>query len=170
MSIKPVVYFAHGKESGPTGTKILALSGIAINKGFQVESPDYSGIPNPELRIQKLISTVPQNQERLILVGSSMGAYVSAAASQVLRPEGLFLMAPAFYIPEYQRQNPKPFAEQSVVVHGWRDEIVPVENSIRYAKEFRVPLYILDSDHQLTSALPVLQQLFEIFLDQFLWR
>ena len=44
--------------------------------------------------------------ERLILVGSSMGGYVSTVASVSLKPAGLFLMAPAFYMPIGREQNP----------------------------------------------------------------
>jgi hypothetical protein len=36
-------------------------------------------------------------------------------------------------------------------VHGWNDDVVPVENSIRFAKECNASLHILDADHRLTA-------------------
>ncbi len=95
-----VVYFAHGKESGPWGIKIIALAKIARKKRFAVESPDYSFTMDPEERVKKLFSLNPRAQRDLVLVGSSMGGYISTVASKKLKPSGLFLLAPAFYIIE----------------------------------------------------------------------
>ncbi len=161
-----VVYFAHGKESGPWGKKITALAKIARKKGFQVESPDYSFTQDPEKRVEYLLSLKPEAKKFLILVGSSMGGYVSTVASARLKPKGLFLMAPAFYIPKYQRQNPKPKAQWTTIVHGWDDRVIPVENSIRFAKAHRCDLFILNSDHQLTSVLSTIESLFSTFLER----
>ena len=36
------IYFAHGKESGPWGSKIKRLAGIAEDLGCAVESIDYT--------------------------------------------------------------------------------------------------------------------------------
>ena len=161
-----VVYFAHGKESGPWGTKITALAQIAKAKGCHVESPDYAQTMDPDERVKKLISLKPSAKKHLILVGSSMGGYVSTVASERLKVSGLFLLAPAFYKIGYKAQDLKARAGLTVIVHGWNDEIIPVENSIRFAKEHKAELYILDSDHRLMSALPTIEKLFEIFLQR----
>lgn len=161
-----VIYFAHGKESGPWGTKISLLANIARARGFVVESPDYSVIANPDQRVQKLLSICEADLENLILVGSSMGAYVSTVASEILRPQGLFLMAPAFYTEGYDQQNPHPNAKFTTMIHGWDDEVIPVERSIRFAQEHKVELHITNGDHRLTNQLPLLQTLFGHFLDR----
>jgi fermentation-respiration switch protein FrsA (DUF1100 family) len=36
-------------------------------------------------------------------------------------------------------------------VHGWRDDVVPVDNSIRYARENLATLHVVDGDHRLTE-------------------
>ena len=159
-----IVYFAHGKESGPWGTKIQALAKIAQAHGCHVESPDYSSTMDPEERVKMLLKLKPLAQKNLFLVGSSMGGYVSAVASSHLKVKGLFLLAPAFHIKRYAVQSPKPGANLTVIIHGWDDEIVPVQNSIRFAKTHKAELYILESDHRLTSALPTIKELFEVFL------
>ena len=161
-----LVYFAHGKESGPWGDKIQHLAAIAKACGFEVESPDYSFTKNQEERVEMLLALNPQ-ADNLILVGSSMGGYVSAVASDQLKPDGLFLMAPAFYVPFYNEQNPKPYASKTIIVHGENDEIIPVSHSKKYADEYDVELHVLNSDHRLKSAITDIGELFKDFLNTF---
>ena len=71
------IYFNHGKESGPWGTKINALAAIARQKGFRVESPDYSDQPDPDTRVEELLNLRLPDSEFTVLVGSSMGGYVA---------------------------------------------------------------------------------------------
>lgn len=157
------IYFNHGKESGPWGDKITRLARAAQNHGYAVESLDYSGM-NPEQRIDKLLISDARNANPLILVGSSMGAYVAAVASETLRPKGLFLMAPAFYIQEFEIQEPIPYAEHVTLVHGWEDELIPFENSVRYAGKYKATLHIVESDHRLSDKLDQIAGFFETFL------
>ena len=162
--MKHLVLFAHGKESGPLGSKITHLAAIAERLGCRVLSPDYSSLLDPDARVKQLLSMelLPHNQ--LVLVGSSMGGYVSTVASQKLKPAGLFLMAPAFYLPGYGEQEPASGAERTCVVFGWQDELIPVEHGIRFARLQKADLHILDSDHRLNSVLAEVGVLFEQFL------
>ncbi len=162
----PTIYFAHGKESGPWGSKIQALASVAEDKGCRVESPDYSGIADPDVRVEKLLSLAAMENGPLVLVGSSMGGYVSTVASRQLRPTGLFLMAPAFYLSGYGEQEPRPEAKLTSIVHGWNDEVVPVENAIRFARRHRCELHLFDSDHRLMSHLQFIEGLFDNFLQR----
>jgi len=163
----PTVYFAHGKESGPWGTKIQHLAAIARRRGCQVESPDYSAIPDPDARVDLLLG-LASGKPDLLLVGSSMGGYVSTVAAHTLDTRGLFLMAPALYIPGYRAQRYHPSTRRIAVVHGWHDDIVPVRHSIEFARETHSELHILDGDHRLNDVLPVVGQLFEGFLQRVL--
>lgn len=172
---KLLVVFSHGKESGPLGTKIQTLMTVAKRHGAQVMSVDYREYPagvvhdqnragEAERRVAQLLSIKLPEHERLVLVGSSMGGYVSTVASQHLKPGGLFLLAPAFYLPGYAQQDLAPNAKQICVVHGWRDNVVPPTNSIRFAKSNHSDLYLLDGDHRLNAALPKIESIFENFL------
>jgi hypothetical protein len=49
-------------------------------------------------------------------------------------------------------------------VHGWRDDVVPVENSIRWARERGAALHVLDSDHRLEDQIGVIGHLLRDFL------
>ncbi len=157
------IYFSHGKESGPWGTKIRRLAAVAQQAGWQVTSIDYTTTRNPDARVQILLNAHPTG-EPLVLVGSSMGGYVSAVAAQTLTPGGLFLLAPAIDLPGYAVQNPQPHAAVIEIVHGWRDEIVPPENVLRFARERRTTLHLLDDAHRLVNVLPQIETLFAAFL------
>ena len=161
-----LVCFAHGKESGPWGTKIRVLTEVAQQRGFVVQSIDFQGLQSPAERVEKLLRCRPRARRRLVMVGSSMGAYVSVLASQQLNPLGLFLMAPAFYLPGYESIESPPAARLVQVVHGWRDEVVPVDYAIRFAREHGAELVLLHAKHNLVEALPILKQLFAGFLDR----
>jgi predicted esterase len=162
--MKNLVLFAHGKESGPWGSKIKHLAAIAERHPCKVLSPDYRDTPNPDARVQQLLKMDLIPYEKLILVGSSMGGYVSTLASQSLKPEGLFLMAPAFYMPDYADQAPVSGASKNCVIFGWQDEVIPVEHGIRFAQHQRAELHLFDSDHRLDSVLPEVGKIFESFL------
>ena len=158
------VVFSHGKESGPWGAKISALADIARSEGWAVESVDYRGIDDPHERVTRLLGYCREFQGRLVLVGSSMGGHVSAAAAGVLRPRGLFLLAPAFYMAGYEQYTPQDVACPTAIVHGWHDDIVPVENSIRWAREHAATLHILESGHRLEDRIGEISALLRDFL------
>jgi len=161
-----IVYFAHGKESGPRGRKITYLGGICREYGLRIESPDYSDLADPEARVQRLLEVCGTDSADIILVGSSMGAYVSARAAGAIKPQGLFLMAPAVYLPGYPAQSFSDLPHETVIVHGWRDSVVPVDNAIRLARDNRCEIDLIDADHALGDALPRLGQIFTSFLQR----
>jgi predicted alpha/beta-hydrolase family hydrolase len=158
------VVFSHGKESGPWGSKIVALAAVARDLGIGVESVDYQGIDDPRARVEKLLAIGAGLVGPLVLVGSSLGGHVSAAAAAALRPKALFLMAPAFYMPGFEAYTPVDVPCPASIVHGWNDTIVPVANSIRWAGERRASLHILDSDHRLQDRIATIAELFRAFL------
>jgi pimeloyl-ACP methyl ester carboxylesterase len=159
------VVFSHGQESGPWGAKITAMAAVGSSLGVAVESVDYRGLSDPDARIAKLIDTAPTLAAPLVLVGSSLGGHVAAAAAATLRPRALFLLAPAFYMPGFEARTPQAVACPTAVVHGWRDAVVPVEHSIRWAREHRAALHVLDSGHRLEDKIEEICRLLRSFLD-----
>lgn len=127
-------------------------------------SPDFTDSMDPDFRVQKLLQVIGTPSRPLVLVGSSMGGYVVTVASETLRPAGLFLMAPAFYLPGYARQDPAPCAGKTVIVHGWQDDVVPPDHVIRFARLHGSELHMLDAGHTLTEKIDALGRLFEDFL------
>jgi predicted esterase len=159
-----MVIFSHGQESGPWGTKIRAMAEAAKGLGCNVDSIDYQGIADPTERVEKLLRECAEITEPLILVGSSMGGHVATAAADALGAVGLFVLAPAFYMEGYEDLTPSPPAMHICIVHGWHDDIVPVENSIRFAKSCSATLNLVDGDHRLTANLTEINE----YLTQFI--
>lgn len=158
------VIFSHGKESGPWGTKIKALADIAKQHGHEVDSIDYSGISSPDKRADKLISVLANKTQANILVGSSMGGYVSLLASENYACEGLFMLAPALYIPDYEKQSYTSKAKHICIVHGRRDDIIPYQHSQRYALTANCELHLIEGDHRLNTSLKEVYEIFDRFL------
>lgn len=158
MPEQGLVCFAHGKESGPWGSKITHLAAVARARGFEVISPDYSHTFDPAERVAHLLRQAPRGTP-LVLVGSSMGAYVSAMACAQLRPDALFLMAPALYFPGWDAE-PQDIPALCSVVHGWDDEVVPVERALRFARIHRAELTVLAAGHTLNDQIPLVAELF----------
>jgi hypothetical protein len=78
----------------------------------------------------------------------------------------LFLLAPAFHVADYAQQSPPPRARSVAIVHGWNDDVVPVDSSVRYAREHHAALHVVDDDHRLSGDLELLAGLFTLFLKQ----
>ncbi len=162
----PAVYFSHGQESGPWGAKIQAMSETVKALGCRIESIDYQGIADPTDRVDKLIAACRGVREPLILVGSSMGGHVATAAAPAVNAAGLFVLAPAYFMPEFEDLTPEPPDIPIVIVHGWRDDVVPVENSIRFARQCRATLHLLDGDHRLTDNIAEINEYLAQFVRQ----
>jgi pimeloyl-ACP methyl ester carboxylesterase len=160
----PAVYFSHGQESGPWGSKIKAMAETVTALGCRVESVDYRGIADPSARVAKLVDVCRGAEEPLILVGSSMGGLVATAAAATVGAVGLFVLAPAYYMDGCEELTPPAPDIPLVIVHGWRDDVVPVGNSIRYARNCLATLHVVDGDHRLTANIDEINHYLRRFL------
>jgi pimeloyl-ACP methyl ester carboxylesterase len=158
------VVFSHGKESGPWGKKISALAEVARSEGFDAHSVDYRGLDDPRQRTARLVDFCKELSGDLVLVGSSLGGYVAVASASLLHARGVFLLAPALYVQGLPELRDGVLDCPAAVVHGWRDDVVPFEDSIRFARAHHAALHLLESDHNLHSQIRVVQYLFEYFL------
>jgi alpha/beta superfamily hydrolase len=160
------VIFSHGQESGPWGTKIRAMADLVKSLGCEADSIDYQGIADPTERVAKCVRECADITDKLILVGSSMGGHVATAAAGQLNAAGLFVLAPAYFMEGYEDLTPEPPPIPVSIVHGWHDDVVPVENSIRYASSCSATLHIVDGDHRLTDNVDEINE----YLSQFIER
>ena len=163
--MQPLIHFVHGKESGPWGRKISYLSAIAEKKGFDIESLDYAGIADPVQRANKLAEACAKRPPD-ILVGSSMGGWVAATATATLAVRGLFLMAPAFYMPDYPEHRLGCEGARIEIVHGWRDGVIPYQHSVRFAESHGCTLHLIEDDHRLANRLDLLGEYFAAFIER----
>ena len=159
------VILSHGKESGPNGTKIQILSKVAKENGFHPISIDYRSCKDAEERVELLKQKIADiSYTELVLVGSSMGGYVSTVAANKIELKGLFLMCPALYLLGYEAQEYSVLTKNIEIIHGWQDDIVPYEHSVRFGKENLANLHLVSDNHRLSGSHLFLGQIFANFL------
>lgn len=159
-----IVIYNHGKDSTPWGEKTMAFVEATKHHGYEFESPDYTKKPDPDERVNQLLTLGLTGYRKVVFIGSSMGAYVATIAAESLtNAAGLFLLAPAFYLTGYSRTDFKPLPK-TWVFHGWQDDVVPPENAWLFCQRYRTRLLMLNSDHRLIDHLPLLVEEFEKFL------
>ena len=125
------VIFSHGLDSGPRANKIVALRPVADAAGWATEAVDDRDVnDDPVARIDRLVARIEGDDRPTVLVGSSMGGFVSVMAAERVKVAGLFVMAPALYLEHRHpgattRDRDTPKTDRVHVVHGWRDDIIP---------------------------------------------
>ncbi len=151
----PIV-FAHGLEGSPNGRKIQFLQAA----GLEVVAPDGRGLA----LVDRLVALEEATRGRpTLLVGSSYGG-LAAAHLAMLYPDrfvGLLLLAPALHhaerpVHDVSRLCPPP-GVPTVVLHGVRDQVVPIASSRIYAEK-GATLQELNDDHSLAGSLDAMLQ------------
>lgn len=165
------VIFSHGHLSSPESRKIQVLAPLARERGYAVEALDYRDLRDDPLgRIERLAEHLAGLEEPPILVGSSMGGIVSMAAAERYPVAGLFLLAPALFLEDRLpnmavRECYQPRCQQIVLIHGWHDEVIPWQHSLRFSETSSAALHLIDASHQLVDRLSIISALFAEFLE-----
>ncbi len=163
------IIFSHGRQGKPDGRKIRQLTQIVKAKGWQSHSVDYTDTLDPDIRAQRLIDVVSRQQQPFCLVGSSMGGYASLIAADSADKhllKGVFLMAPALFLPRYRQQRFTTAINTLEIVHGWHDTTVLYEHSIRYARQANCILHLLNDNHHFSENPEAVEHLFTLFLQR----
>ncbi|MBP3194680.1 MAG: alpha/beta hydrolase [Cardiobacteriaceae bacterium] len=163
---------SHGRGGSPNDDLIVNLAKVAAEFDIDVEKIDDADIQNqPEERSQRLIERVnklPADAE-VILAGFSMGGYTSARAAEVCgNVRGAFLIAPALYMPHYGAHRWQSDLINVEIVHGWSDDVVIYEQSLRFARELNAPLHLLPGGHMLKSQTLKICNIFRLYLQKIL--
>ncbi|MGP1666217.1 MAG: alpha/beta hydrolase, partial [Rhodanobacter sp.] len=101
-----------------------------------------------------------------LLVGSSMGAFVSGLVSLDVPVAGLLLLATPSEIPGYARPFDLRVGVPTVLIHGWRDEVCALGGVQAFAAQRRLPLLVLNDDHRLGASMDAISAQFCYLLDQ----
>lgn len=163
--LRGLVHFVHGKESGPHGRKIKAMMEIAEQSGWCTQSLDYAFTADPALRLAKLDAALCDHEGPLVLAGSSMGGWIALEAASRAATLGVFLLAPALAMPHYPTLG-TPVSAPTEIIHGWADDVVPAEHSIKFARTNNCRLHLLPGGHRLDEQITTICQLFQLFLDR----
>ncbi len=140
--------FIHGLESSGRGFKGRLLRGVYGD----TLTPDFRGAL--EERMAQLAPLL-EGAVPWILVGSSFGGLMAAlvACQQPTRVHRLILLAPALHYPAFHPSE--PVAVPTLLVHGTRDEIVPLDR-VRLAAErafTQLTFRQVDDDHLLHATV-----------------
>ncbi|HEV2538755.1 MAG TPA: alpha/beta fold hydrolase [Frateuria sp.] len=165
------ILLSHGSGSSPEATKVSALVALAEGRGWRTQRPDYreddarghAGSVAP--RLARLNAAIAACGTPPLLVGSSMGAFVSALASLDHPVAGLFLLATPEAIPGFDVALDARQDVPTLLVHGWRDEVCPLDDIYAFAGRRQLPLLVLDDDHRLGGSLAAIERQFALFLD-----
>lgn len=166
------VVLSHGFNSGPGATKIAALAEVARGQGWQAVCPDFRADDARGLadavapRRARLLAGLASATRPLVLVGSSMGAFVSALVAPEVDCSGLFVLALPVAIPECAHRLMAPRGVRAMLVHGYRDEVCPFSAAVTFARDAGAPALLLDDDHTLMAQLAVIEEQFAAFLRQ----
>ncbi len=168
-AIRGLAVLSHGLESSPEATKVSALAEVAARRGWETLRPDYRDLDamGPEQagppRLQRLLSLLPEDRP-LLLGGSSFGAFISGRASLQRHLCGLFLIATPPGLPGDATHFVMAKGMPTMLVHGWQDELCPVEQAIGIAAEYAADLLVLPGDHRLSVYVTRIAEAFDGFL------
>ncbi len=164
------VYLSHGLESGPGALKTQALKSVAEKlDDCEPVVMDYRGMAEPQQRLQHLLQVLAErgdDQAFCVLAGSSLGGWLSVAASAQQPVLGCFLLAPALGLADYPETSLAIQAQHTHIIHGWRDDVVAPGPVIERARLQRLSLRMVDDDHRLHASLDTILLDFERFLGQ----
>ncbi|MFT3896584.1 MAG: hypothetical protein QM719_02655 [Thermomonas sp.] len=164
---------SHGFESGPDATKVTALAEAAERLGWSHERPDYTDLDakreagelgDVPARLQRLLALARERAAKgpLVLAGSSLGAWISGAASLQVPVRGLFLMAPPIAM-----HGAFPLDAARVptsIIHGWHDELIPASDVVDWARARDARLLLVDDTHRLSDHVAASAEAFAALL------
>ncbi len=142
------IILSHGRGGTPHNKEIYHLARTGKAHGYTCETVDDRDSEDPEERAARLTARVAAEPEPVVLMGFSMGGYTAmlAAAAHPEKVRGLFLVAPGLYLPRYQVKS-YPVITPTEIVHGWDDDVVLFEHSVRYAREAGATLHLVPAGH-----------------------
>ena len=144
------IIFIHGLEGSSQGDKATLLRRLFPG----MLTPDFPGLLADRM---KILYSILGEQTGWTIIGSSLGGLM-AALFACQRPEQvrkLVLLAPALVLPEFADANPQPIHVPTIIYHGTRDTLLPLE-SVRLVAEqvfHNLTFRVVDDDHRLFKTM-----------------
>ncbi|MBU0511396.1 MAG: alpha/beta hydrolase [Chloroflexi bacterium] len=145
--------FIHGLEGSSQGVKARLLRGIFTG----ILTPDFRGSLAERMEHLTAIlipaETGASEPPQWIIIGSSFGGLMGAlfTCHHPDRVRKLILLAPALVWPEFASHSPEPVSVPTVVYHGERDEVIPLDLVQPLAEKvfLNLTFHAVDDDHGL---------------------
>ena len=146
---------------------VTTLAKTFVELGFAALLFNFRGVGNSEGtfdegdgEVEDVLAVVRHARQEyghlpLILSGFSFGGYVQARAAQQLHPHHMVLIAPAvgrFAMPHVPHNT--------LLIHGERDEVVPLANVLQWARPQHLPVVVLpEAEHFFHGRLNQLKEI-----------
>ncbi len=152
----------HPLFGGTLDNKVVqTLAKVFVELGYAALRPNFRGVGQSEGEhdygqgeTDDLIAVLDQARARMgqlpvILAGYSFGGYVQTRVANRVTPERMVLVAPATGIVSGGRTySAAPVPADTIVIHGERDETVPLANVLDWARPLDIPIVLVPSaDH-----------------------
>jgi len=142
---RPLI-FIHGLMGSGQGFKATLLRRLFPH----ILTPDFEG--PLEARMARLTALLA-DRRGWVIIGSSFGGLMGAlfTCRHPAQVDKLILLAPALIWPDFAQSPPPPVSVPTVVYHGRKDELIPLERVRPLAERvFRnLTFHVVDDDHGL---------------------
>jgi pimeloyl-ACP methyl ester carboxylesterase len=164
------IILSHGSDSGPDATKVSVLAALAESQGWTTVRPDYreddahghAGSIDP--RLARLAQAIGASPVPPVLVGSSMGAFVSGLASLDAPSPACSCWPCRPGSPATPGSSPygRTFRRSSFMVMPTMS--APLDAALAFARDHAIPALLVQDDHRLGATLPDIEAEFLRFL------
>jgi pimeloyl-ACP methyl ester carboxylesterase len=138
--------FIHGLMGSSQGVKASLLRRLYPD----ILTPDFSG--SLEERMAQLEHNLGE-EKGWTMIGSSLGGLMAVlfARQHTTQVSKLILLAPALTWPDFMQAAPSTLDIPTLIYHGIRDELVPVDKIRRLAEQIftQLDFHMVDDDHGL---------------------
>lgn len=142
--------FIHGMVSSGQGYK----AGLLRRQFPHILAPDFYG--SLEERMAQLLPIL-SDQPDWTIIGSSFGGLMGAlfTCQHPGQVRKLILLAPALIWPDFADALPPPVSVPTVVYHGWRDTVIPLEAVRPLAEKvfLNLDFHQVHDDHRLQATV-----------------
>ena len=176
-----MLYYIHGYQSDPTSTK-----GTLFNKTLHAKAIKYRDGKPEDLLIAdclRRIADVIKDDNEVVLIGSSLGGFLAAKTALSHPVKHLILLNPAI-IPttvditkiqdmpqrilfDMKDDNlfEKKMASEITILRGTKDDVVPDEWVLAFAKAQEATIRLFNDDHSFTHHMTQLPEIIAKIID-----
>ena len=165
-----VVCHPHPLQGGTLDNKVAAtLARAFVQLGYRAVRLNFRGVGASEGQwdegrgeVDDALAVIAAHRDPalpLALAGFSFGAFVASQAATML-PEGEKAIGLVLVGPSTLRQKMPPVPEDTVVIHGEADDVVPLSATLDWARPQALPVVVIPgAGHFFHGQLPLLKTL-----------
>lgn len=173
-----VIAHPHPLFGGTRDNKVVqTLARALLDLGFACWRPNFRGVGETRghhdegrgetddllavvAAARRHASAPPDPRAPLVLAGFSFGGFVQTRTAQRLRADGAPTTRLVLVAPAVTRFAAEPVPEDTVLVHGEQDDVVPLAAILDWARPQALPIVVLPgAGHFFHGRLPVLRRI-----------